>query len=143
MNRKQRHLGRELALLWLYQIDLSHVSVEEVFTSVPDDLANIDEEGIDFAKQLVRGVRDDEERIDQGIAKYARGWSLPRMAAIDRNILRIALYEILNMPDIPTSVSVDEAVEIAKRYGTDESGKFVNGILGAFIRGELQNPETA
>lgn len=143
MNRKQRHLGRELALLWLYQIDLSRANIDDVLATIPDEIEGLDEEGTAFGQQLVRGVLGERQRIDQGISKYARGWSLSRMAAIDRNILRIALFEILNMPDIPTSVSVDEAVEIAKRYGTEESSKFVNGILGAYIRGELQNPETA
>ncbi len=70
------------------------------------------------------------------IVQYAKGWPLERIAAIDRNVLRIALCEIFDMPDIPASVSVDEAVEIAKHYSTEESGKFVNGILGAYLRGE-------
>ena len=75
-------------------------------------------------------------RIDAAIVKYAPDWPLARMAAIERNVLRIALYEIIDMADIPTSVAINEAVDIAKRYGTEESGKFVNGILGAYVRGE-------
>ncbi|HEY3376531.1 MAG TPA: transcription antitermination factor NusB [Armatimonadota bacterium] len=143
MNRKQRHLGRELALSWLYQIDVAATPPEEALAEIPDDIEGVEDEGADFARQLVRGVLADQARLDAGIAKYARGWSLSRMAAVERNVLRLALYEILDVPDIPTSVSVDEAVEVAKRYGAEESGKFVNGILGAFIRGELQPPATA
>jgi N utilization substance protein B len=146
MNKHQRHLGRELALLWLYQVDVGQVSVDETLAQAPEgieELADLEEEGIVFAQLLVRGIRDDRPRIDQAIAQYARGWSLERMAAIERNVLRIALFEILDLPDIPTSVSADEAVEIAKKYGAEESGKFVNGILGAYLRNELTPPPTA
>lgn len=143
MNRKQRHLGRELALLWLFQIDVGHLPTQEVIGEIPGDIQGVGEEALEFAKQLLEGYQADAPRIDEAIVKYAKGWSLDRLAAIDRNVLRIALYEILDVPDIPTSVSVDEAIEIAKHYSTDESGKFVNGILGAFLRGELGQPERA
>ncbi len=136
MKRKQRHLGRELALLWLFQIDVGKLPLDEVLTEVPDELSGVEEEALTFATQLVRGYHTDAARIDRAIVQYAKGWSLQRMAAIDRNVLRLALCEIFDMADIPPSVSVDEAVEIAKQYSTDESGKFVNGILGAFLRGE-------
>ena len=144
MNRQQRHLGRELALQWLFQIDMGHLPPDEVMTGLPEDLEEapaVDEEGLAFAHQLVRGVLAVKSRIDAGIAKYATGWSLSRMAAVERNILRIALYEILELPDVPPSVTVDEAVEVAKSFGTEESGKFVNGILGAFLRGEYGKTE--
>lgn len=143
MNRKQRHLGRELALQWLFQIDVGKLPPTEVLATVPDQMEGLEEEAVGFAQTLVHGVLSDRQRIDSGIAKYAKGWSLSRMAAVERNVLRIALYEIIDVPDIPTSVSIDEAVEIAKRYGADESSKFVNGILGAYVRGELDKPETA
>lgn len=143
MNRQQRHLGRELALSWLYQIDVARAPIEETLASIPADLEGLEAEAIEFAQQLVRGVVQDRRRIDQNLQKYAKGWPMSRMAAVERNVLRIALYEILDMPDIPTSVSINEAVDVAKRYGSEESGKFVNGILGAYVRGELQPPETA
>lgn len=139
-NWKQRHLGRELALQWLFQIDIGKQPTQEVISTVPDDLEGVDEEGVGFARELVHGVLADKARIDAGITKYAKGWTLSRMAGVERNVLRIALYEILNLPDIPTSVTADEAVEVAKTYGAEESGKFVNGILGAYIRGEMSGP---
>jgi len=136
MKRKQRRLGRELALLWLFQIDMGKLPMDEVIAEIPDELTGVEEEALTFALQLIHGYHADTERIDRAIVRYAKGWPLKRMAAIDRNVLRIALCEIYNMPDIPASVSVDEAVEVAKHYSTEESGKFVNGILGAFLRGE-------
>ena len=78
--------------------------------------------------------------IDQLIAQYAKEWSLDRMANVDRNILRLAAYEILYEPDVPNSVAVDEAVELAKKYSTAESGKFVNGILGNVLRHIDEHP---
>lgn len=141
MNRRQRHLGRELALTWLYQLDLGHQSPEEVTANIPDDIEGIEEEGLLFARQLFQGVQEEHTRIDEILQKYARGWTLPRMAVIDRNVLRLAMFELLDLPDIPACVSVDEAIELVKRYSTPESSKFVNGILGAFLRGE-HGPDT-
>jgi N utilization substance protein B len=142
MNRHQRHLGRELALLWLYQIDLGHANFDDTLTHIPEGIEGVEDEALTFGQALARGIREHRDQLDQGIVKYARGWSLTRMAVIERNILRISLFELQYLPeDIPTSVSVDEAVELAKTYGAEESGRFVNGILGAFIRGELSPPE--
>ena len=140
MNRKQRHLGRELTLLWLYQVDLSHANFDDTLATIPPEIEGVEEEGLQFGQALARGVREHRTQLDQGIIKYAKGWSLARMAVVERNILRIALYELLYEADIPTSVSIDEAVELAKTYGAEESGRFVNGILGAFIRGEQEPP---
>jgi len=139
MKHRQRHLGRELALRWLFEIEAAKQPPDEVMASVPEEieeLETIEEEGVDFARQLAKGVLAERKRIDKVIAEFAKGWSLSRMAAIERNVLRIALYEIMHLPDIPASVSVDEAVEITKHYASDESGKFVNGILGGYLRSE-------
>jgi transcription antitermination factor NusB len=152
MNRRQRHLGRELALQWVFQVDVGHVPADTVTETLPDqmeewlereDAHHLNAEGIAFARELVRGVRAEKEGIDTLILTYAKDWPLERMAAVERNILRIALYEILHMPDIPPAVSIDEAVEVAKRYGTEDSGKFVNGILGAQQRGQVEKPKRA
>lgn len=138
MLRLQRHLGRQLALQWLYQIDVGHLPPADVMAEVPDEeaLDGIDDEGVGFARQLAHGLIADRQRIDEMIEKYAPEWPLERMAGVERNVLRIALYEILDEPEIPPRVSIDEAVEVAKTFGAEESGKFVNGILGAFMRGE-------
>ena len=128
-----RRTSRELALRALYQIDVAGVSPEDALEGVSDRERYADET-LSFAAELVVGVTGCEPRIDAVIQKHARGWSLDRMAHIDRNILRLSIYELLFLPDIPPSVSADEAVELAKRYSTAESGSFVNGILGNVIR---------
>lgn len=136
----QRHLGRELALQWLFQIEMGHQPAAEVMASMPleevEELEAIEDEGVAYAQLLSRGVLDHQKELDRIITEFAKGWALDRMAAIERNILRIALYEVLHLADVPASVTVDEAVEIAKHYSNDESGKFVNGILGGFLRSD-------
>lgn len=82
-----------------------------------------------FSSQLVCGVWEKKEELDRTISKASINWRIERMSRVDRNILRIAVYEILFMEDIPPKVSIDEAVELGKKYGTEESGAFVNGIL--------------
>ncbi len=127
----KRRAAREQALQWLYQVDIGRTDVEDALAHpnrrlAPDSLA--------FAQQLVRGTVANIRAIDATIARYAKEWSLDRMASVDRNILRLAAFEILHLPDIPHSVSADEAVELAKRYSTAESSKFVNGVLGGLLR---------
>ena len=92
-----------------------------------------------FAENLVKGVLDQRDALDEQIKKYAQNWDLRRMAVVDRNVLRLAIYEMLHREDIPPIVSINEAVDIAKRFSTEESGKFVNGILDK-IKGELLRP---
>jgi transcription antitermination protein NusB len=92
-----------------------------------------------FADPLIRGVVAQRDDLDQQIRKHVRNWELHRIAVVDRNVLRLAIYEMLHRDDIPPVVSINEAVEIAKRFSTEESGKFVNGILDK-IRGELMRP---
>lgn len=92
-----------------------------------------------FAEPLIRGTLEHREELDRIIQKHARNWSLQRMAVVDRNLLRLAAYEMLYRPDIPPVVSINEAVDIAKKYSTDDSGKFVNGILDS-LRKELLRP---
>jgi transcription antitermination protein NusB len=92
-----------------------------------------------FADPLIRGVLEHREKIDAEIQKHAKNWSLQRMAAVDRNVLRLAAYEMLFRDDIPPIVSINEAVDVAKKFSTHDSGKFVNGILDQ-IRKELMRP---
>lgn len=92
-----------------------------------------------FADPLIRGVLEKRTELDDCVQSHALNWSLQRMAAVDRNILRLAVYEMFHRDDIPPVVSINEAVDIAKKYSTAESGKFVNGILDK-IRGELMRP---
>jgi N utilization substance protein B len=92
-----------------------------------------------FADPLIRGALQHQPQIDQLICQHVKNWELRRIAAVDRNILRLAIYEMQHRDDIPPVVSINEAVDIAKRFSTEESGKFVNGILDK-IRGELLRP---
>ena len=92
-----------------------------------------------FAEPLIRGVLEHRDELDTTIKKYALNWDLHRMAAVDRNILRLALYEMKHRDDIPPVVSINEAVDIAKKFSTQDSGKFVNGILDK-VKDELMRP---
>jgi N utilization substance protein B len=96
--------------------------------------SNLSDDGKELTKDLVKGILKNEKFIDDEIKKIALNWRIERIANIDKNILRIAVYEILFRGDIPESVSINEAVELAKKYSGDESGKFVNGILGGLVR---------
>ena len=92
-----------------------------------------------FADPLIRGVIEHQVKIDEELQKHAKNWSLARMAAVDRNVLRLAAFEMLYRDDIPPIVSINEAVDIAKKFSTQDSGKFVNGILDK-VKGELMRP---
>ena len=92
-----------------------------------------------FAEPLIRGALENREEADTLIKKYAKNWDLPRIAAVDRNILRLAIYEMLHRDDIPPVVSINEAVDIAKKFSTQDSGKFINGILDS-VKKELMRP---
>ncbi|HEY9508942.1 MAG TPA: transcription antitermination factor NusB [Verrucomicrobiae bacterium] len=92
-----------------------------------------------FAEPLIRGAIEHRDAVDERIKKHAKNWDLHRIAAVDRNILRLAIYEMLYRDDIPPIVSINEAVDIAKKFSTQDSGKFVNGILDK-IKGELMRP---
>jgi N utilization substance protein B len=128
-----RRVGRELALKVLFQIDVGKIPPDEAM-ALSETQAPWHEETIQFARALVEGTVANCQHLDAVLSRYSRQWTLDRMASVDRNVLRLALYEILFRPDIPNSVSVDEAVELAKKYSTAESGRFVNGILGQLLR---------
>jgi N utilization substance protein B len=92
-----------------------------------------------FAEPLIRGVIQHREALDETIRKYAKNWDMHRMAVVDRNILRLAVYEMFHRDDIPPVVSINEAVDVAKRFSTEDSGKFVNGLLDR-IKGDILRP---
>src|SRR6266581_3121137 len=92
-----------------------------------------------FADPLIRGALENRDQVDAIIEKHAKNWELHRIAAVDRNIMRLAIYEMLHRDDIPPIVSINEAVDIAKKFSTEDSGKFVNGILDK-VKGELMRP---
>lgn len=126
MTRRTR--GREIALQILYLMEQnSEVDPAEIQRFIERRLR--DPKLQDFARVLVDGVRTHQPRIDALITQVAENWRLDRMAAIDRNILRLGAYEILLCPEVPTKVAINEALELAKRYSTAQSSRFVNGIL--------------
>ena len=123
-----RTTAREAALQMLFAIDATGNDVDQAISDFWRELPG-DAEGREYADQLVRGVRTDAENLDQRIRAASQNWRLERMARIDRNALRLGTYELLTRTDVPRAVVLDEAVELAKRFGGDESSKFVNGVL--------------
>lgn len=123
-----RRQAREAALQMLYIIDICEFAPEEIEGPFLTSL-NVSKESYSFSEQLFCGTFEKRSALDKLIMRYAENWELDRMAAIDRNILRLAAFEIIGMPETPINVIIDEAVEIAKKYSTADSGKFVNGIL--------------
>lgn len=129
-----RRVSREMALKILFQVDLVHCNIDEAssYTFQIEEVMKYNDPDsiISFTLELVKGVLSQIKEIDPLIKKHASHWSLERMANIDRNILRIAIFEIIFIDNIPKSVSINEAVELAKKYSTESSFGFVNGVLG-------------
>lgn len=124
-----RRRAREYALQILFQIDLTS---SELNQKLKDDFWEGNREDNDvkeFTESIVRGATEHIASLDDVIRNAAANWQLERMAVIDKNILRIAAYELIYMPDIPPSVTINEAIEISKKYSTEESASFINGIL--------------
>lgn len=127
-----RRTAREKAFKMLFAIDIGDNTIEEASEIVMYLMKN--ESHKLFILSVVKGVLENLSKIDELINKYSDDWSVNRMASTDRNILRLAIYEILYCQDIPVSVSINEAVEIAKKYGDEQSYKFINGLLGAIAK---------
>ena len=125
---RKRTQARELALQLMYQLDLRGDEILDEVNAALSPGAG-DPEMLDFARELVHGCREKRADIDRQIEEVAKNWQLKRMAAIDRNILRLATYELLYREDIPPLVTINEAIDIAKKFSTKNSGPFVNGIL--------------
>jgi transcription antitermination protein NusB len=143
-----RHLGRIVALQTLYEQDFRRECSDSAF-SLDDVLArNIEryKETIDdteFIEQLVKGVSDKQDQLDGIIRPVAPEWPIEQIARIDRTILRIGTYELLHQTQVPPKVAINEAVELAKAFGGDNSSKFINGVLGTVLRNsEAENSKT-
>jgi N utilization substance protein B len=125
----RRRKAREVALQFLYQLDLHGEDdptphLEEFWSRHP-----VDDDTRAFADALVRGTKQNQAKADELIRQYVEHWDLERMAVVDRNILRLAIYELLWAEDVPAKVAINEAIEIAKKFGTRESSRFINGVL--------------
>ena len=131
--KNTRRDARELALRMLYQLDIGHQPLNEVMDAALAQ-SHLDEKNRAFAQDLVEGALGHKDMIDSKVTALATDWAMDRQAAVDRNILRLAAYELLYCPESPVAAVVNEAVELAKKYSTAESGGFVNGVLGALAR---------
>jgi len=125
-----RHSGREAALQMLFQIEASGASADDAIDLYWRSFAaDADPEGRVYADACVRGVAREGPALDQQIAAASQHWRVERMARVDRNVLRLGTWELVHQADVPRAVVLDEAVELAKAYGTDDSSAFVNGVL--------------
>ena len=145
-----RNTAREIAIHLSYELSFTDKTVEEplderLSADYFATLAGEDElyqeapnaKQADYIRRLVSGVNEHAFELDGYISKYAKGWSFARIPLVASAIMRVAMYEILYMPDIPNGAAINEAVEIAKKYETPETVKFINGILGSFVRQEI------
>lgn len=127
-----RKTARETAMKTLFQMELNgEYDLDNVYINEEDLL---DEAELAYVEGIVRGVSENLEEIDSTIEKYSKSWKLSRLPKVDLSILRVALYEIMHQDDIPMQVSINEAIEIAKKYSTTDSSKFINGLLGAYAK---------
>ena len=130
-----RHRARVAALQALFEIDCSQHNPTLVIERRLQEVL-LPETGADFARELVQGVNAHQRQLDELIGRYAPEWPVDQIAIVDRNILRMAIYEILLCDDTPVKVAINEAVELAKEFGSDSSGRFVNGVLGSLVAAE-------
>jgi transcription antitermination protein NusB len=125
-----RHSGREAALQMLFQMEVSGASADEAIELYWRSFAaDADPEGREYADACVRGVGAEGAALDARVATASQNWRLERMARVDRNVLRLGTWELTHRTDVPRAVVLDEAVELAKAFGTEESSAFVNGVL--------------
>jgi len=131
-----RRAARRQAVILLYQRDVTGLSLEDLEENATREGAAVDP----FARALVEGVASDTESLDRLITGAAQGWTAERLAPLERNILRVAVHELLDWPDIPPAVSINEAVDLAKRYCQTEAAGLVNGILGRIAAESAEAP---
>ena len=135
----KRRRSREFALQVLYQLEITKQDALRTLAQFQEHFS----EGVerdDFVERLVLGVSEHRKEIDRLIEQYSENWRLDRMNMIDRNILRMAAFELLYCEDIPPKVTLNEAIDLGKRYGTDESGSFINGILDRIQNEVIRKP---
>lgn len=135
----KRRLAREHCLQSLYLADLGKLKYRDIssFFELPDN--NLDERTLIFAQTLLSGTLENINRINTTVSKYAKNWTIERMSSVDRCILRLATFELLYTPETPVAAVIDEAIEIAKKYSTDKSSKFINGVLDNVKRERTAN----
>jgi N utilization substance protein B len=139
----RRRVAREIAIQSLYLIEMNEVSVKEAVAMAVHEAENDNEAGLavagekvspGYVQELVEGTRANLAAIDEMLSDYLKGWRMDRLSRVDREVLRLAAYEMVYRDDVPPKVALNEAIELAKHFGTEESGKFVNGVLGKMIK---------
>lgn len=138
MSRRRR--SREFALQVLYQLEINKQTAQETLTQFQKTYLPEGERD-EFFERLVKGVLEHRKEIDRLIKQYSKNWRLDRMPLIDRNILRLAIFELMHCEDIPPKVTLNEAIELGKRYGSEDSGRFVNGILDRIQNEAIKKPD--
>lgn len=128
----KRHKARELAIQVLFHMEFSLDTPERSFTLVSENFES-SKHSRNFAKMLVYGICENKDRIDLIITESSENWRMERMSYVDKDILRLAVFEMLFMEDIPMKVSIDEAVELGKNFGTENSSSFINGVLDSIL----------
>jgi N utilization substance protein B len=135
---RKRTQAREIALKILYQLDIADQDAQAAFEDFLKSNEEISADIKEFSYKLIVGTRTNIEAIDKNIKDFAANWELGRMAIVDRNILRLACFELRFLDDVPSKVTINEAVELAKKYGGVDSGKFVNGILDKINKEDIK-----
>lgn len=143
----QRHVARIVIFQTLYQLDFfgflkedqkENKRTEEIFNYNSKNLNLLSAQNFNFAKKLIKGVLKNLKKINNYLKKFAPGWPIKQISLVDRNVLRIGIYELLFSKEVPPKVAIDEAIELAKTFGSENSGRFVNGVLGAIYE-KLKN----
>ncbi|HEX8909352.1 MAG TPA: transcription antitermination factor NusB [Anaeromyxobacteraceae bacterium] len=129
MAQAKRTKARERAVQALYQIDVAASDLDEALSRFWRSFEPVEREVMDLAEALVRGVAEHRRLIDGTIEAVSTNWRLDRMARVDRNVLRLAVHEMLHRPEVPVRVVINEAIELGKKYGSESSGAFINGVL--------------
>jgi len=133
----KRREAREKILQSLFQVDMTKISADEAIASL-DGVEEIDSNDLAFIEQTVKGTLQNLSQIDREISKYLKGWTLIRLPYVDRAILRLAAYELFFDKNITQGIVLNEAIELAKTFGSDESAKYINGVLGSLVKENLQ-----
>lgn len=128
-----RKIAREAAVKLLYQMEINEDFSEQIKENFIKN-NRFKEDEIEYLDRVFKHIIDKLSIIDEKIEKYSEGWKINRIAKVDLSILRLAIFEIMHMDDIPVEVSINEALEISKKYSTEESSKFINGLLGGFVK---------
>ncbi len=136
--KRERRRARSLALQSLYEVDTVGHSPQEVVARHIDQNDSISDDGVAFLREMVLGVNASAPRLDELIASCAPEWPVDQLAVLDRNILRMALWELATSNKTPLKVAINEAVELAKRFGSDSSARFINGVLGTLAEREKE-----